>query len=199
MLARDKQMHFAAGLALSMLTGLLCTPTWGLLTAVVVGALKEISWDRWLGRGTPEFLDFVATVLGGALGAVILHAAEVMRMELEQRVTRLEERTVAVERDIKEIKAQLNETAKKSDVERLENTLEQRDANYTKNLWKLIFILIAVFTAITLAAVGLSVADISLPTMLGGSLWFCVPTVELFCMCMAGVGLVDVVGQRVVD
>jgi uncharacterized coiled-coil protein SlyX len=90
-------------------------------------------------------------------------------MELEQRVTRLEERTVAVERDIKEIKAQLNETAKKSDVERLENTLEQRDANYTKNLWKLIFILIAVFTAITLAAVGLSVADISLPTMLGGS------------------------------
>ena len=90
-------------------------------------------------------------------------------MELEQRVTRLEERTVAVERDIKEIKSQLNETAKKSDVERLENTLEQRDANYTKNLWKLIFILIAVFTAITLAAVGLSVADISLPTMLGGS------------------------------
>jgi len=54
-------------------------------------------------------------------------------------------------------------------VERLEHTLEQRDANYTKNLWKLIFILIAVFTAITLAAVGLSVADISLPTMLGGS------------------------------
>jgi hypothetical protein len=100
-------------------------------------------------------------------------------MELEQRVTRLEERTVAVERDIKEIKAQLNETAKKSDVERLENTLEQRDANYTRNLWKLIFILIAVFTAITLAAVGLSVADISLPTMLGGAdgpvsrMWSC--------------------------
>ncbi len=81
-------------------------------------------------------------------------------MELEQRVTRLEERTVAVERDIKEIKSQLNETAKKSDVERLEHTLEQRDANYTKNLWKLIFILIGVFTAITLAAVGLGVTDL---------------------------------------
>lgn len=89
-------------------------------------------------------------------------------MELEQRVTRLEERTVAVERDIKEIKAQLNETAKTSDVERLERTLSERDANYTKNLWKLIFILIAVFTAITLAAVGLSVADVSLPNVLGG-------------------------------
>ena len=68
-------MHFAAGLALSLLIGLLCTPTWGLLTAVVVGALKEISWDWWLGRGTPEVLDFVATVAGGAFGAVILHAA----------------------------------------------------------------------------------------------------------------------------
>ena len=90
-------------------------------------------------------------------------------MELEQRVTRLEERQVAVERDIKEIKSQLNETAKKSDVERLERTLNERDANYIRHLWKLIFILIAVFTAITLAAVGLSVADISLPTMLGGS------------------------------
>ena len=90
-------------------------------------------------------------------------------MELEQRVTRLEERQVAVERDIKEIKSQLNETAKRSDVERLERTLNERDANYTRYLWKLIFILIAVFTAITLAAVGLSVTDVSLPNVLGGS------------------------------
>jgi uncharacterized coiled-coil protein SlyX len=83
-----------------------------------------------------------------------------MRVELEQRVTRLEERTVAVERDIKEMKAQLNETAKKSDVERLEKTLEQRDATYTKNLWKLIWILIAVFTGIVAINTGLNFADI---------------------------------------
>ena len=81
-------------------------------------------------------------------------------MELEQRVTRLEERTVAVERDLKEMKAQLNETAKKSDVERLEKTLEQRDATYTKNLWKLIWILIAVFTGIVAINTGLNFADI---------------------------------------
>jgi len=72
---KDKKLHLLAGLALSLLMGLLCTPTRGLLAAVIVGALKEISWDWWLGRGTPEFLDFVATVLGGVLGAVILHAA----------------------------------------------------------------------------------------------------------------------------
>ena len=32
-------------------------------------------WDWLLKKGTPEFLDFVATVAGGVLGAVILHAA----------------------------------------------------------------------------------------------------------------------------
>jgi hypothetical protein len=47
----------------------------GFLVAAVVGAAKEIIWDWLLKKGTPELLDFVATVLGGALGAVILHAA----------------------------------------------------------------------------------------------------------------------------
>ena len=72
---KDKQKHFLAGLALSLLAGLLFCPIVGLATAAVVGALKEIIWDWLLKKGTPEFLDFVATVLGGVLGAVILHAA----------------------------------------------------------------------------------------------------------------------------
>ena len=50
-------------------------------------------------------------------------------MELEQRVTRLEERTVVVESVIYVIKFQLNYTAKKSDVERLVRTLNERVAN----------------------------------------------------------------------
>ncbi len=72
---KDKQKHFLAGLALSLLAGLLFCPIVGLATAAVVGALKEIIWDWLLKKGTPELLDFVATVLGGALGAVMLHAA----------------------------------------------------------------------------------------------------------------------------
>ena len=72
---KDKQKHFLAGLALSLLAGLLLCPIVGLATAAVVGALKEIIWDWLLKKGTPEFLDFVATVAGGALGAVILRAA----------------------------------------------------------------------------------------------------------------------------
>ena len=87
---------------------------------------------------------------------------------MEQRITRLEERQVALERDVKEIKAQLHETAKRTDVERLEMTINQRDATFTKNMWRLIFVLIGVFTAITMAAVGLSTAGIKLSDIFGG-------------------------------
>ncbi|WP_461366939.1 hypothetical protein [Candidatus Darwinibacter acetoxidans] len=74
-LQKDKLKHAIAGVALSIVAGLLYTPFWGLATAAVVGALKEIIWDWLLKKGTPELLDFVATVAGGVLGAVILHAA----------------------------------------------------------------------------------------------------------------------------
>ncbi len=72
---RDKKLHIYAGLALSLVAGLFVSPHWGLIVAATVGALKEIIWDWLLKKGTPELLDFVATVLGGVLGAVILHAA----------------------------------------------------------------------------------------------------------------------------
>jgi hypothetical protein len=74
-LQKDKLKHAIAGVALSIVAGLFVYPLIGLATAAVVGALKEIIWDWLLKKGTPELLDFVATVLGGALGAVILHAA----------------------------------------------------------------------------------------------------------------------------
>ena len=92
---KDKLKHAIAGVALSIVAGLfLCLVaglipwTWlqvviagvgaagfGFLVAAVVGAAKEIVWDWLLKKGTPELLDFVATVAGGVLGAVILHAA----------------------------------------------------------------------------------------------------------------------------
>ena len=91
-----------------------------------------------------------------------------MAIDIEARIARLEERQVVLERDVKEIKIQLNDTAKKSDFERLERTITEWQSGQTNRMWKLIFILITVFTAITLAAVGLSVVDVSLPNILGG-------------------------------
>lgn len=69
---KDKQKHLFAGLALSLLVGLLFTPFWGLATAIVVGAGKEVVWDWALGRGTPEWWDFWATVAGGVIGYFLL-------------------------------------------------------------------------------------------------------------------------------
>ena len=81
---------------------------------------------------------------------------------IETRLARLEERQNNLELDVKEIKSQLNETAKRSDVQELRETLEARDQHYTRNLWRLVFVLIVVFTGILMMAVGLKVSD--LPT-----------------------------------
>ena len=67
-----------------------------------------------------------------------------------------------LETDVTEIKQQLNETAKKSDVLELKEAIEKRDATYTKNLWKLIWILIAVFTGIVAINTGLNLKDLTL-------------------------------------
>lgn len=71
-MSSDKQKHLLAGLVLSILAGLLFCPLFGLLTAAVVGALKEIIWDWLLKKGTPEWWDFWATVVGGIVGLVVL-------------------------------------------------------------------------------------------------------------------------------
>jgi len=68
----DKQKHLLAGLALAIIAGLLFCPRIGLAAAAVIGALKEIVWDWLLKKGTPEFMDFVATVAGGAIGYVLI-------------------------------------------------------------------------------------------------------------------------------
>ena len=67
-----------------------------------------------------------------------------------------------LETDVSDLKKQLTETAKKSDVQELKEAIESRDATYTKNLWKLIWILIAVFTGIVAINTGLNLKDIAL-------------------------------------
>ena len=80
----------------------------------------------------------------------------------ENRITRLEERQANIEQDVSEIKAQLNQTATKSDVQDLKRTIESRDDLITKNLWKLIWILIAVFTGIVAINTGLTLSDLQI-------------------------------------
>lgn len=69
-IAKDKKMHFGAGLLIGGLTAVVTyinnySDLWILLVASLIGAAKELVWDMWLKKGTPEWLDFAATVLGG--------------------------------------------------------------------------------------------------------------------------------------
>ena len=64
---QDKLKHLLAGIGISLVFGVQFSPLIGLIAAAIVGALKEIIWDWLLKKGTPEFMDFLATALGGVI------------------------------------------------------------------------------------------------------------------------------------
>lgn len=80
---KDKVLHFSAGALMAMGVYLIALVAYFISPnlmdysvypavfagglAVVVGAAKEIIWDRLMGRGTFEVGDFVMTAMGGFL------------------------------------------------------------------------------------------------------------------------------------
>ena len=72
MMNQDKLKHLLAGIGISLVFGVQFSPLIGLIAAAIVGALKEIIWDWLLKRGTPEFLDFLATAFGGAIAYIAI-------------------------------------------------------------------------------------------------------------------------------
>ena len=65
----DKLKHIIAGAALSALSiGFLQElGMWNFLIVALIGLAKEVIWDKILGKGIPEFWDFMATCLGVAM------------------------------------------------------------------------------------------------------------------------------------
>lgn len=71
MIAKDKQLHTLAGFVTAMVAHGLTESLWvAFIASAVVGAAKEV-YDA-TGRGTVDFWDFVATVVGGAIFVGIL-------------------------------------------------------------------------------------------------------------------------------
>lgn len=64
---QEKLKHLLTGIGIGLIFGVLSSPLIGLIAAAMIGALKEIIWDWLLKKGTPEFMDFLATALGGAI------------------------------------------------------------------------------------------------------------------------------------
>lgn len=60
---QDKKQHFLAGFAITAITSIFFGYIVGVVVAILASAGKEI-YDKVTGKGTPELLDFVATVVG---------------------------------------------------------------------------------------------------------------------------------------
>lgn len=71
-MTQDKWLHIIAGFIVAIFAGLLFDPITGFALAIIVGAGKEIHDYLRPERNTPEFMDFIATVGGGTIGAFML-------------------------------------------------------------------------------------------------------------------------------
>ena len=69
-MSADKLLHFLAGFFIAGLIGVF-NPLWGLLAGLIAGAVKE-AYDRFTGKGTPEFLDFAFTAFGAVVAIVAI-------------------------------------------------------------------------------------------------------------------------------
>lgn len=69
----DKVLHFGAGFLIALIVSFTLNPIAGFVAAAVIGFVKEV-YD-YLGNGTPDLMDFIATVFGGAVGGAICFVA----------------------------------------------------------------------------------------------------------------------------
>lgn len=73
----DKTKHALVGFAIAFVfTAILAffiNPSYALLIgwgiAGLAGVVKDVVWDKWLGKGTFELLDIWVTILGGFAGS----------------------------------------------------------------------------------------------------------------------------------
>lgn len=66
---QGKKKHFVAGFAITAIVSLFFGYIIGVLVAVIAAAGKEL-YDKVTGTGTPEVLDFVATIAGAAAAVI---------------------------------------------------------------------------------------------------------------------------------
>lgn len=67
---RDKIYHFIAGWVIYILTSALSVQfgfslIWSYRMVIIIGAGKELVWDKYFKRGVPSMLDFTWTMIGG--------------------------------------------------------------------------------------------------------------------------------------
>jgi hypothetical protein len=62
---KDKQIHFAAGFVTATITAFFTNNIYlAVGAATFLGLFKDVVWDLWLKRGTFDYVDIIATILG---------------------------------------------------------------------------------------------------------------------------------------
>lgn len=69
MIAADKLGHIKYTAGMALLLSLLIGPILAAgITLFGWGFGKEIVYDKWMGKGTPEWMDFAADIVGTVIG-----------------------------------------------------------------------------------------------------------------------------------
>lgn len=73
LLQQDKVKHIASSalivLVLAPFTGIAV----GIAISVVLGGIKEIVWDKWMGKGCPDMEDMLADITGALGGGLVCY------------------------------------------------------------------------------------------------------------------------------
>ena len=65
MIQIDKLLHFFAGYVIAVYASVIVSQWWIILLASTgIGLVKELVWDKWMKKGTPEWMDWMFTILG---------------------------------------------------------------------------------------------------------------------------------------
>lgn len=77
----DKTVHVWVGILIALISGMLLYmfvetymiifPLFGFVIGVIAGALKELVNDKLLDRGQASLMDFIATMYGSLVGAIL--------------------------------------------------------------------------------------------------------------------------------
>lgn len=58
---------------------------WSLGSAAVIGGSKELIYDKWMGKGTPELKDFGWTIVGSVTGFAIIQGFKLACKQIDKR------------------------------------------------------------------------------------------------------------------
>ena len=68
---KDKLLHFICGTYIYLIASVLLTPMLSVMLVIIAGFAKEFIYDKWLDKGTFEWMDIVYTVSGGICVLII--------------------------------------------------------------------------------------------------------------------------------